>query len=152
MKLEGFFQGKNSMLYGSESESVLYEKLSNTIHTGKREILRGLQKRIEEVNYKPIFETSSLKRSQDDPLSILFLEITEQCNFRCSYCIYSENYPNERTETSKNMLFDTAKKAVEGLVPLSKNNVMIGFYGGEPLINMDLVRKIMGYSKKKIPP
>lgn len=96
MKLEGLFQGKNSVLYGSESESVLYEKLSNTIHTGKREELRDLQKRVEEVNYKPIFETSSLKRSQDDPLSILILEVTEQCNLACSYCIYSENYPYER--------------------------------------------------------
>jgi len=151
MKLEGLFQGKNSVLYGSESKSVLYEKLSNTIHTGKRERLNGLQKRIEEVNYKPIFETSSLKRMQDDPLSILFLEITEQCNFRCSYCIYSENYPNERIETSKNMSFDTAKKAVDGLVPLSKNNVMIGFYGGEPLLNMGLIRQIMNYSKEKFP-
>ena len=47
MKLEGLFQGKNSVLYGSESKSVLYEKLSNTIHAGKRERLGGLQKRIE---------------------------------------------------------------------------------------------------------
>jgi len=151
MKLEGLFQGKNSVLYGSESKSVLYEKLSNTIHAGKRERLGGLQKRIEKVNYKPIFETSSLKRSQDDPLSILFLEITEQCNFRCSYCIYSENYPNERTETSKKMSFDTAKKAVDKLVPLSQNKIMIGFYGGEPLLNMGLVRQIIDYSKERFP-
>ena len=151
MKLEGLFQGKNSVLYGSESESGLYEKLSNTIHRGRRDGLNGLQKRIEEIGYKPIFETSSLRRLQDDPLSILFLEITEQCNFGCSYCIYSENYPNERTETSKNMSFDTAKKAVEGLIPLSKNNIMIGFYGGEPLLNMGLIRQIMNYSKEKFP-
>lgn len=151
MKLEGLFQGKNSVLYGSESESVLYEKLSNTIHTGKRERLKGLQRRIEEVDYRPVFETGSLRRLQDDPLSILFLEITEQCNLGCSYCIYSADYPNERTETSKNMSFDTAKRAVDGLIPLSKNNVMIGFYGGEPLLNMELVKQIMRYSKEKFP-
>lgn len=47
------------------------------------------------------------------------------------------------------MSFDTAKRAVDGLVSLSKNNVMIGFYGGEPSIKMDLVKQIMSYSKEK---
>lgn len=149
MKLEGLFQGKNSVLYGSESESVLYEKLSNTIHTGKRDELGGLQRKIEEVNYRPVFETSSLKKQQNATLGILFLEVTEQCNLRCSYCIYSENYPYERKESSKAMSFETARKALEELVPLSNHNIMIGFYGGEPLLNMDLIQRVITYSKER---
>jgi len=151
MKLRGLLQGKNSVLYCSESEDVLYEKLSNTIHVGKREKLADLQRRIEEVDYCPCFEVKSLKKLGNSPLSILFLEITEQCNFRCAYCIYSKEYPHERSETSKDMSFDTAKKAIDDLIPLSKDNVMIGFYVGEPLLNMSLVQQVMDYSKKRFP-
>ena len=55
MKLEGLLQGKNSVLYESNSNSILYEKLSNTIHFGKRRELENLQRRIEEVDYREMF-------------------------------------------------------------------------------------------------
>ncbi len=151
MELEGLLQGKNSVLYGSGCNSILYEKLSNTIHIGQRGELEDLQRRIEEVEYHPSFESESLKKSEKDELSMLLLEVTEQCNFRCSYCIYSEFYPNERSETTKKMSFDIAKKAVDDLVPLSGSSVMVGFYGGEPLLNMDLIRQVVKYSKEKFP-
>ena len=151
MELEGLLQGKNSVLYGSVSNSVLYEKLSNTIHFGQREKLEELQRRIEEVDYYPTFESDSLKKSKSDKLSMLLLEVTEQCNFRCSYCIYSEFYPNERSETSKKMSFDIAKKAIDDLVSLSGSNIMMGFYGGEPLLNMGLIQQVIEYSKEKFP-
>lgn len=149
MVLEYLFQGKNSVLYDSGLGSVLYEKLSNTIHTGKREKLEGLQRKIEEIDYHPVFETNSLKKQQNAPLGILFLEVTEQCNFGCSYCIYSGNYPYERKESHKTMPFETARKALEELVPLSNHNVMIGFYGGEPLLNTDLIQRVIDYSKER---
>lgn len=151
MEFEGLSPGKNSVLYGPNSEGVLYEKLSNTIHRDRREKLESLQKRIEEIDYRPVFETNSLRKLKNDPLSILFLEVTEQCNLKCSYCIYSEDYPYERFETSKKMSFDTAKEAIDNLVPLSRNNALIGFYGGEPLLNMDLIRQVVDYTKRRFP-
>lgn len=151
MKIERFVQGKNSILYDSESKSVLYEKLSDTIHTGKRGKLECLQKRVESIDYKPIFETESLMRGRDAPLTIMLLEVTEQCNLDCSYCIYSANYPNERRPSRRQMTFEVAKKAIDELVPLSRKDISIGFYGGEPLLNMGLIRQVIGYSKKSFP-
>jgi len=151
MNLKNLIQGENSVLYDSNQTSVLYEKLSNTVHVDRRDSLVELQKRIEVVDYRPIFETKSLRKNGNDPLSVLLLEITEKCNLGCYYCVYSKDYPNERPPSPKEMSFDTAKKAIDELVPLSKRSALIGFYGGEPLLNMDLIRKTINYSKKSFP-
>ncbi|MBU2616148.1 MAG: radical SAM protein [Nanoarchaeota archaeon] len=151
MELEHLVQGKNSVLLDFGSCTLLYEKLSSTIHCGKRDKLEDLQGRVEALDYGPSFETESLRRLENKPLGVLFLEATEQCNLGCSYCIYSDDYPYERQETPREMAFATAKKAIDDLAPLSGHNLMIGFYGGEPSLNMDLVRGVIRYSRGKFP-
>tara|TARA_Y100000310_G_scaffold261412_1_gene270731 strand:+ start:168 stop:581 length:414 start_codon:yes stop_codon:yes gene_type:complete len=123
-------QGRNSCLINSPPQGIFYEKLSNTVHVGEPGELEGLQERVELVDYSPSFETETLRRKREDPLSMILLEVTEQCNFSCSYCIYSEDYPFERTPSTERMSFDTARRAIEGLVPFSGRNILVGFYGG----------------------
>ncbi len=151
MKLDDIVEGNNSALFRSNHANILYEKLSNTIHSGDRKELNSLQTRIENVNFKPKFESDSLKKQKNDPLSILILEITEKCNLKCSYCIHSGEYINERAPSNKEMSFDTAKKAIDQLGSLSKGNSLIGFYGGEPLLNMGLINKTIEYTKSAFP-
>lgn len=151
MNLNDVVAGKSSILFHSGEKDILYEKLSNTVHSGDRERLGSLQGRIEDIDFKPKFESESLKRQKHDPLSIVILEVTEQCNFGCSYCIYSGDYINERTSSNKKMSLDTAKKAVDQLIPLSDGNSLIEFYGGEPLLNMSLINQIIEYSKIAFP-
>jgi len=151
MELSKVFHGRNSVLCDFKEESVLYEKLANTIHIDGKDRLTTLQERVELRDYKPYFETDSLRRREHNPLGMLLFEVTEQCNLGCSYCIYSGDYVNERTATSRNMSFTIAKKTINNLIPLSKGNVLMGFYGGEPLLNMGLVTQIMTYSKDHFP-
>ena len=112
MGFEGLSQGKNSVLFGSDSDGVLYEKLSNTIHVGSRERLEGLQEKVECFSYEPTFEGDSLKQGATKNIGGLVLGVTERCNLRCSYCIYSGNYENERGHGSEDMDFDIARRAV----------------------------------------
>ena len=85
------------------------------------------------------------------------LGITEQCNFRCSYCSYSGNYKIGRIHNRKCMNFTTARKAIDYLITLiinkkrnlKYNTINIGFYGGEALLEFKLVQKIMAYAKTK---
>lgn len=80
----------------------------------------------------------------------LTLQVTQNCNFRCKYCVYSEELnKGQRTHSLKNMSWETAKKAVDFLWTHSvdTNHVNIGFYGGEPLLCMDLIRQIISYSE-----
>lgn len=84
-----------------------------------------------------------------DALGILTLEVTEACNLRCKYCIYSDYYPETRGFTTNRMTFETAKKAIDFfLLKESKEFSSIGFYGGEPLVNFPLIRKVLAYLEK----
>lgn len=80
------------------------------------------------------------------------LQLTQQCNLRCSYCIYSEsNYTRQRTHSDRKMDFSTAKKAIDFLVDraIDSDSIGISLYGGEPLLEFELIKKIVGYAKNR---
>ena len=86
----------------------------------------------------------------------LGLSVTEACCFRCGYCVYSGQYSNERTHSTKRMSFDTARKAVDLFFQTilykqrtnSARRIHIGFYGGECLMEFDLVKKTIEYAEQ----
>jgi uncharacterized protein len=87
----------------------------------------------------------------------LTLNITEECNFRCKYCAFSGNYELARTHSSEKMTYQTATKAVNCFLNLINNNkgqtknnsISIGFYGGEALLEFELIKKIVKYVREK---
>ena len=84
-------------------------------------------------------------------ISHITLQVTQQCNFRCDYCVYSEEHSaRQRNHSNRKMNFDTAKKALDLLRKCSVDSasVNIGFYGGEPLLAFDLVQQVIEYSKE----
>ena len=85
------------------------------------------------------------------------LSITEFCPYRCSYCIYSGDYKDERTHSSAGMDKRTALDTVDFFLKLithpqrnRKNYFDIGLYGGEPLTAFDLVKETIQYAEEKI--
>lgn len=81
----------------------------------------------------------------------MVLNVTESCNLRCRYCLYSGSYHYERQHSSRKMSFIAAKKAVDFFIEHSKwsGRRSIAFYGGESLVNYPLIKKIIEYSKEK---
>ena len=75
-------------------------------------------------------------------LKQLILQCTAQCNLRCSYCAYSGIYNSNRSHTNQRMNFETAKKAIDFYLANSwaTADAVITFYGGEPLLELELVR------------
>ena len=72
--------------------------------------------------------------------------ITEDCNFRCTYCVYSGKYKGQRTHSKKRLTFEQISKAIQTVSKYFKNNtIIIGFYGGEPLIEFNTIRKTVNY-------
>ncbi|MEA1993719.1 MAG: radical SAM protein [Euryarchaeota archaeon] len=84
------------------------------------------------------------------------LGVTEACNMRCKYCVYSEMYKFFRNQSFKHMGWKIAKSAIdlyfkylkEGEPYNPKRRATIGFYGGEPLLNFPLIKKCVKYTKK----
>lgn len=82
-------------------------------------------------------------------LSYLVLQVTQTCNLRCEYCVYSGGYKT-RTHSKKHMTYEIATKAIDFFIEHSKDEEILyfGFYGGEPLIEFEMIRKCVDYIKK----
>jgi len=94
-------------------------------------------------------ETDILQELFDGNLSLRTLQVTQNCNLRCKYCVYSGSYIN-RTHTNKRMTWEVAKKAVDFYYEHTRNSreVSLGFYGGEPLLEIALIRKVVVYAEE----
>lgn len=85
----------------------------------------------------------------------MILEVTEDCNLRCKYCIYGDDTKNFRSYSTKSMSFETAKKAIDYFISIAdkdeEKTLTLSFYGGEPLMQFDLIRAASEYFKEHIP-
>ena len=76
----------------------------------------------------------------------LCLHIAHDCNLACKYCFAGEGeYHGERSLMS----LEVGKKALDFLVRASKGrtNLEVDFFGGEPLMNFEVVKKIVEYGR-----
>jgi uncharacterized protein len=84
-------------------------------------------------------------------LETLYLLLTDHCNLRCGYCLIHNCMPEGYQR--EHMSWETAKTAVDLFFanlarnPLSMKNSrkMIFFYGGEPLLNFEVLRQVVLY-------
>jgi uncharacterized protein len=91
-------------------------------------------------------------------INTLILEITQRCNFRCKYCVYSGNYLYFRTHNERTMPFEIAQKSIDYffnlLTSLKRTQLVreryISFYGGEPLLEFELIKNCVEYINSSI--
>lgn len=95
-------------------------------------------------------ETKYLRYTLENKLDTILLQVTQNCNLKCEYCIYSGGYKN-RNHSDKRMSIETAKKGIDFLINNSKDSeeLHIGFYGGEPLLEMGLIKECILYALEK---
>lgn len=80
-------------------------------------------------------------------LQMICLQVTQNCNLRCEYCVYSDKYVN-RSHSNAQMSFEVAKRAIDFLIERSIDveTVNISFYGGEPILEFELIKKCIDYA------
>lgn len=97
----------------------------------------------------PAASRTELRRALETEVQQIVLGVTENCNLRCQYCIYSGVYAGVRTHSAERMSWDVARKAIDYLLAHRSASTFppgIAFYGGEPLLELDLIRRCVEYA------
>ena len=76
----------------------------------------------------------------------LCLHIAHDCNLKCKYCFAEEGEYHGKREL---MSLEVGKKAIDFLIKASgkRKNLEVDFFGGEPLMNFDVVKGIVEYAR-----
>lgn len=90
-------------------------------------------------------------------ISQIVFEVTDRCNLNCYYCGYGRMYEfydkRENQDLNENVAFTLIDYMenlwVSSLLTSADKKVCISFYGGEPLMNVPLIKKIITYIESK---
>ncbi|MEI6287594.1 MAG: radical SAM protein [Bacillota bacterium] len=79
--------------------------------------------------------------------------MTERCNLRCKYCIYSGEYESERTHATegRDLSLETADKTLNHYMRKAQKPEFVIFYGGEALLNFPVLQHIVERVKRESP-
>ena len=91
-------------------------------------------------------KAGELKQRSAGVVKALCLHIAHSCNLNCSYCFASQGkYHGERALMS----FEVGKQALDFLIANSghRRNLEVDFFGGEPLMNFDVVKQLVAYAR-----
>lgn len=145
----------NTYLLSLDSGVILNQEGLDNSSAQRKEQLRKFNHKFQYTTEKHArIEASSIRETiLQHCLSECILEMTTDCNMRCKYCIFGENYSELRTRGFEEMSFETAQKAIDYYLSLiveghayNPNRIpFFAFYGGEPLLNFPLIQKCMDY-------
>ncbi|MBC3805513.1 thioether cross-link-forming SCIFF peptide maturase [Acetobacterium fimetarium] len=82
-----------------------------------------------------------------DLIKSMCLHVAHDCNLKCNYCFAAQgDFDGEKML----MPLEVGKKAIDFIVTQSKNreNLEIDFFGGEPLMNLDVVKQLVVYGNE----
>ncbi len=86
------------------------------------------------------------KARSGNVVKALCLHVAHTCNLNCSYCFASQGkFHGERAL----MPFEVGKRALDFLMENSgsRRNLEVDFFGGEPLMNWDVVKRLVAYAR-----
>ena len=139
-------------LYETNSKEEIVEKLSKTYSP---EDIREAYSEIEElVKAECLFTEDIYKdyifdfKKRPTVVKALCLHIAHDCNLACKYCFAEEGEYHGRRAL---MSFEVGKKALDFLIANSgsRRNLEVDFFGGEPLMNFDVVKQLVAYGREQ---
>ena len=107
---------------------------------------------VELYNDKILFSEDDYEKyaqySVASPVKAMCLNIAHDCQLRCKYCFASTG---DFGKGRKLMSFETGKHAIDFLLENSgdRPNLELDFFGGEPLMNFGVVKKVVEYARSR---
>lgn len=150
------FDGKY-FIYDVESGSafiadkLVYQLLSEGEAQGFSEEIEQARREIEELKKQGLLfaEPPELPSFvQSGQVKALCLHVCHDCNLRCEYCFGDGGtFGGGR----QRMEADVARSAIDFLIENSgsRKNLEIDFFGGEPLLNFEVVKDAVSYARKR---
>ncbi|MBQ2404111.1 MAG: 4Fe-4S cluster-binding domain-containing protein, partial [Lachnospiraceae bacterium] len=128
----------------SDREDVTPEELDECF--AAIEELKAAGKLFTPDTFAPI--ANDLKQKTAGVVKALCLHVAHTCNLNCEYCFASQGkYQGERAVMS----FEVGKQALDFLIENSvgRTNLEVDFFGGEPLMNFDVVKELVAYARSR---
>lgn len=150
-----YFINHKSLFYWPNQDHFLQDKRS--VAKYRKELLKlykipNVEHEVHFVQLKP----QTIQNAIGLTNQIIF-EVTEKCNLSCAYCGLGDTYQQVSEERCLDMNWQTAKTVLDFYIREWKKErpknfskfCHIGFYGGEPLLNMPLIKKIICYIEEQ---
>ncbi len=146
-------------LYETEDKESIIEqmlaKYNNTEQVVTKEDIEEVFSDIEELKAEGNLFTEDIYKDyimdfkkRETVVKALCLHIAHDCNLACRYCFAEEGeYQGDRSLMS----YEVGKQALDFLIANSGNrkNLEVDFFGGEPLMNFDVVKKLVEYGREQ---
>ena len=143
-------------LYGKSEEEIVTEILAKYCDRSDVDE-KSIRECIEDVNslvaagklHSPdtfAEMAGTFKERSGNVIKALCLHVAHTCNLNCGYCFASQGkYHGERALMS----FEVGKQALDFLMDNSgsRTNLEVDFFGGEPLMNWDVVKQLVEYAR-----
>ena len=126
---------KLSTKYGSNKVNEAYEEICELENSGQ-------------LYAEDPFEGYEFTSESEPVIKALCLHVAHDCNLRCKYCFAATgDFGVKRTLMS----VETGKKAIDFIIKASgsRRNLEIDFFGGEPLMNFEVVKDVTAYAIEK---
>ncbi|MBO6133372.1 MAG: thioether cross-link-forming SCIFF peptide maturase [Lachnospiraceae bacterium] len=98
--------------------------------------------------YKDYAKEFIERQAEEGIIKAMCLHVAHDCNLKCAYCFAGEGeYHGDRGL----MDFETGKAALDFLMDRSGSrvNLEVDFFGGEPTMNFDVVKRLVSYGREQ---
>ncbi len=135
-----------------EIVAEMLEKYKDDATVNEQEVLEVIEAVKELENAGKLYTEDEYKdlafdfKNNNTVIKALCLHVSHTCNLNCEYCFASQGkYHGDRALMS----LEVGKRAIEFLVENSgtRTNLEVDFFGGEPLMNWDVVKDIVKYAR-----